>query len=72
MVTTCLQRILEGRDVSGAVTYVKAVITELLMNRIDLSLLVISKVGGEQAHGGRGTTGAHCLELTQHLLTSTC
>lgn len=48
MVTTCLQRILEGRDVSGAVTYVKAVITELLMNRIDLSLLVISKVGEEQ------------------------
>jgi DNA polymerase delta subunit 1 len=31
------------RDVSGAVQYVKGVIAELLMNKIDLSLLVISK-----------------------------
>ena len=30
----------------GAVQYVKGVISELLMNRIDLSLPVISKVGG--------------------------
>ncbi len=43
VVTTCLERILIGRDVEGAVAYVKGVIADLLMNRIDLSLLVISK-----------------------------
>lgn len=31
------------QDVSGAVTYVKGVIADLLMNRIDISKLVISK-----------------------------
>ncbi|KAG1677462.1 hypothetical protein FOA52_001918 [Chlamydomonas sp. UWO 241] len=43
VVTTCLERILVGRDVQGAVGYVKGVITQLLTNKIDLSLLVISK-----------------------------
>ena len=46
VITTYLERILVGQDVPGAVQYVKGVISELLMNRIDLSLLVISKVGG--------------------------
>ena len=45
VVTTCLERILIAKDVPGAVAYVKGVISELLMNKIDLSLLVISKVG---------------------------
>ena len=44
VVTTCLERILIGKDVQGAVSYVKGVIADLLMNKIDLSLLVISKV----------------------------
>ncbi|KXZ48802.1 hypothetical protein GPECTOR_25g386 [Gonium pectorale] len=44
VVTTCLERILIGKDVQGAVSYVKGVISDLLMNKIDLSLLVISKV----------------------------
>ncbi|GIL73849.1 hypothetical protein Vretimale_5040 [Volvox reticuliferus] len=43
VVTTCLERILIGKDVQGAVAYVKGVIADLLMNKIDLSLLVISK-----------------------------
>ncbi|PNW88124.1 hypothetical protein CHLRE_01g015250v5 [Chlamydomonas reinhardtii] len=43
VVTTCLERILIGKDVQGAVGYVKGVIADLLMNKIDLSLLVISK-----------------------------
>ncbi|GAX78824.1 hypothetical protein CEUSTIGMA_g6261.t1 [Chlamydomonas eustigma] len=43
VITSCLDRILINRDVNGAVQYVKGVISELLMNRIDLSLLVISK-----------------------------
>ena len=43
MVETCLQKILVARDVPGAVTYVKTTIADLLMNRMDLSLLVITK-----------------------------
>lgn len=46
VVTTCLEKILIERNVSAAVEYVKGVISDLLMNKIDLSLLVISKVGG--------------------------
>jgi DNA polymerase elongation subunit (family B) len=42
-VETCLQKILVARDVAGAVAYVKATIADLLMNRMDLSLLVITK-----------------------------
>ena len=44
VVTTCLEKILIGRDVEGAVQYVKNTISDLLLNKIDLSLLVISKV----------------------------
>uniref|UniRef100_A0A7S3QWA8 DNA polymerase n=1 Tax=Dunaliella tertiolecta TaxID=3047 RepID=A0A7S3QWA8_DUNTE len=43
MVTTCLERILIKRDVEGAVAYVKDLIRDLLMNKVDLSLLVVSK-----------------------------
>ena len=32
------------QDVEGAVAYVKGVISDLLMNRMDLSLLVVTKV----------------------------
>lgn len=44
VVTTCLEKILMESDVIGAEVYVKGVISDLLMNRVDLSLLVISKV----------------------------
>jgi hypothetical protein len=44
VVTTCLEKILIGRDVEGAVQFVKNTISDLLLNKIDLSLLVISKV----------------------------
>ncbi|GFH33152.1 DNA polymerase, partial [Haematococcus lacustris] len=43
VVTTCLEKILIERDVAAAEAYVKNIISDLLMNRIDLSLLVISK-----------------------------
>ena len=45
LVTECLHKILVDRDVPGAVQYVKNTISDLLMNRVDLSLLVITKVG---------------------------
>eukprot|EP00887_Chlorella_sp_A99_P006196 scaffold3.g6196.t1 len=43
VVTTCLEKILVGRDPDAAAAYVKGVISDLLMNKLDLSLLVISK-----------------------------
>lgn len=46
VVTTCLEKILVERNPGEACEYVKGVISDLLMNKLDLSLLVISKVGG--------------------------
>ncbi|XP_020676528.1 DNA polymerase delta catalytic subunit [Dendrobium catenatum] len=43
LVTECLHKILIDRDVSGAVQYVKNTVSDLLMSRVDLSLLVITK-----------------------------
>eukprot|EP00698_Gefionella_okellyi_P019960 TRINITY_DN6205_c0_g1_i1.p1 TRINITY_DN6205_c0_g1~~TRINITY_DN6205_c0_g1_i1.p1 ORF type:complete len:1093 (-),score=275.65 TRINITY_DN6205_c0_g1_i1:45-3323(-) len=43
VIGTCLQKILMDRDVQGAQEYAKAVISDLLNNRIDVSMLVISK-----------------------------
>lgn len=43
LVTESLHKILIDRDVPGAAEYVKNTISDLLMNRIDLSLLVITK-----------------------------
>lgn len=43
LVTECLNKLLIDRDIPGAVQYVKNTISDLLMNRMDLSLLVITK-----------------------------
>lgn len=43
VVTTCLEKILVERAPGEACDYVKGVISDLLMNKLDLSLLVISK-----------------------------
>ncbi|KAG0592159.1 hypothetical protein KC19_1G229500 [Ceratodon purpureus] len=43
LVTECLHKILIDRDIPGAVQFVKNTISDLLMNRMDLSLLVITK-----------------------------
>lgn len=47
LVKECLHKILIDRDIPGAVQYVKNTIADLLMNRMDLSLLVITKVEKE-------------------------
>ena len=55
VVTTCLDKILVGRAPQEACEYVKQTISDLLMNKLDLSLLVITKVGavrGRWAWGG--------------------
>jgi DNA polymerase delta subunit 1 len=45
MVATSLDKILIERDEAGAIEYVKGVIRDLLMNKVDMSLLVVTKVG---------------------------
>lgn len=45
MVATCLDKILIERDEAGAIEYVKGIIRDLLMNKVDMSLLVVTKVG---------------------------
>ena len=57
VVSTCLDRILIEEDIEGAKEYVRNTISDLLMNRLDLSLLVITKVSlylAEQLHIGNG------------------
>ena len=44
IVTTVLEMILIERDDKGAKEFVRQTISDLLMNRLDLSLLVITKV----------------------------
>ena len=44
VVSTCLDKILIEEDIEGAKAYVRHTISDLLMNRLDLSLLVITKV----------------------------
>ncbi|XP_068647380.1 DNA polymerase delta catalytic subunit-like isoform X1 [Aristolochia californica] len=43
LVTECLHKILIDQDIPGAIQYVKNTISDLLMNRMDLSVLVITK-----------------------------
>jgi DNA polymerase delta subunit 1 len=58
VLTTCLNKVLRERDIDSATEYVKGVIRDLLNNRVDLSMLVITKslsksaedYDGKQAH----------------------
>jgi len=43
VIDTCLRKILIDKDIDGAIEYTKQIISDLLQNKIDLSLLVISK-----------------------------
>ena len=44
VIDTCLRKILVERSVAGAVDYAKQTISDLLQNKLDISLLVITKV----------------------------
>jgi len=58
VIDNCLRKILIDRDLEAAQKYVKQIISDLLQNKIDLSLLVITKAlsksgeeyAGKQAH----------------------
>ena len=43
VIETCLEKILIHRNPKGAISYVKNTISDLLMNKLDMSLLVITK-----------------------------
>lgn len=49
VVDTCLRKILIERDVQGAIDYAKSIISDLLQNKMDISMLVISKSLGKSA-----------------------
>jgi DNA polymerase delta subunit 1 len=49
VVDTCLRKILIERDVPGAINYAKSTIADLLQNKLDISMLVISKSLGKSA-----------------------
>jgi DNA polymerase delta subunit 1 len=49
VVDTCLRKILIERDVPGAIDYAKGLISDLLQNKLDISMLVISKSLGKSA-----------------------
>ena len=44
VIDTCLRKILVERSVAGAVDYAKQTISDLLQSKLDISLLVITKV----------------------------
>ena len=48
VVNSCLKKILIDRSYEEAINYCKSVISDLLQNRIDLSMLVISKGLGKK------------------------
>lgn len=49
VVDTCLRKILIERNVQGAINYAKNTISDLLQNKLDISMLVISKALGKSA-----------------------
>lgn len=59
VITTSLEKLLIQRDVEGAKEFVKNSITDLLMNRLDLSLLVITKVSAPVCNHAGKHTGYH-------------
>jgi len=49
MVDTCLRKILIERNIPDAIDYAKGVISDLLQNKMDISMLVITKSLGKSA-----------------------
>jgi DNA polymerase delta subunit 1 len=49
VVDTCLRKIIIERDVKGAIEYAKGTISDLLQNKLDISMLVITKSLGKSA-----------------------
>ena len=48
VVNNCLKKILIQRSYEEAIEYIKKVVSDLLQNRVDLSLLVVTKALGKK------------------------
>ena len=67
VVETCLKKILIERNVQGAIDYTKKTISDLLQNKLDISMLVISKSLGKSADdAGYSAKQAH-VELAMRM-----
>eukprot|EP01132_Coremiostelium_polycephalum_P009895 gene9895-12137_t len=53
VVSTVLKKLLISRDIPSAVDYTKTVISDLLQNRLDLSMLVITKALSKSTYKGK-------------------
>ena len=67
VVETCLKKILIERDVQGAIDFTKKTISDLLQNKLDISMLVITKSLGKSADdAGYSAKQAH-VELAMRM-----
>lgn len=67
VIETCLKKILIERNVQGAIDYTKKTISDLLQNKLDISMLVISKSLGKSADdAGYAAKQAH-VELAMRM-----
>ena len=67
VVETCLRLILLERSVQGAVNYAKSVISDLLQNKLDISMLVITKALGKSADAADYTAKQAHVELAERM-----
>jgi DNA polymerase delta subunit 1 len=67
VVDTCLRKILIDMDVQGAIDYAKGVISDLLQNKLDISMLVISKSLGKSADDADYAAKQAHVELAQRM-----
>lgn len=67
MVETCLRKILIERNVNGAIEYAKGVISDLLQNKLDISMLVITKSLGRSADDSEYTARQAHVELAMRM-----
>jgi DNA polymerase delta subunit 1 len=67
VVETVLRKILIDRSVKGAIAYTKGVISDLLQNKLDISLLVITKALGKAANSADYKAKQAHVELAERM-----
>lgn len=67
VVDTCLRKIIIDRDVQGAIDYAKSTISDLLQNKMDISMLVITKQLGKSADDADYTSKQAHVELAMRM-----
>lgn len=73
VVDTVLRMVLMEHSVEGAISYVKQTISDLLQNKIDLSMLVITKALGASG-GSRACSAVRCVRWPpfQRIVACSC